>query len=415
MKETQDKQWIDKIKELLENYTPADPPVDWKQVQHELNRTLPRAARWLLWLRKPWVYGILFSAALITGAICLYPDVMPGAKEGYEVTGFGGREEEERIKSKDQRKSKEEKDRKEEQEVSAETSSPALVTRFEEISNPPSSALVIPAKAGIAPPYHPTDSAALVIPAKAGTAPPYHPAASAALVIPAKAGTAAPYHPADPATKKPRLDLRSIRLPGDPWKVGLGYEYLPIIQPDTGRGSYRGFNIRFSKEVSEQLWVGTGLILGRIDLIDVSKNWVRDWSKTDSLGTIYLRDSTTSEHRWQKHAAIPLTITWDLFRNRNFAIPLSTGSTLGWVYSLRHFEVYENSGKGGGGSPSEFTYFISADLSLGYEVFYRYGLSAILSAEYHRILTGRRSYGFGQNFIGARILINLDFSEKKWR
>ncbi len=401
MKETQDNRWLDKIKELLENYTPADPSGDWKQVQRELNRALPWSARWLPWLRKPWVYGIIFGAALITGAVCLYPDVVPGTEKGYEVSGIGGREgeEEERIKRKDQRKREEEKERKEEQEVSAETPSPALVTRFEEISNTPPSALAIPA--GIASPDTELTSGPNRQPATGNWQP----------------ATGVNRQPAtdtlQPVTKH-RLDLRSLRLPGTPWKVGLGYEYLPLIQPDTGRGSSRGFNIRFSREVSEQLWLGTGLTLGRIDLIDVSKNWVRDWSKTDSLGTIYLRDSTTSEHRWQKHAAIPLTITWDLFRNRNFAIPLTAGSTLGLVYYRRHHDVYENFGRGGGGSPSEFTYFISADLSLGYEVFYLYGLSATLSAEYHRILTGRRSYGFGQDFIGARILINLDFNAYKW-
>jgi hypothetical protein len=78
---------------------------------------------------------------------------VPGAEEGYEVAGVGGREEEEeRRKNKDQRKTEEEKERKDDRENIADVSLPATVTGPEEISNP--NALVIPANAGTSPPYH---------------------------------------------------------------------------------------------------------------------------------------------------------------------------------------------------------------------------------------------------------------------
>jgi hypothetical protein len=281
--------------------------------------------------------------------------------------------------------------------------------RVDSIANPRD--LVIPAEAGTASPSTALPPENFVIPAEAGTASPGTALPPENFVIPAEAETASP----GTALPPERFHLRNITLHGDPWKAGIGYEYLSIIQPDTGKGSYRGFNIRLSKKVSNRLWFGTGLTIGKIDLIEVSKNWVQDWTRTDSLGTIYLRDSTTSEHRWQNHLAIPLTLIFDLYRNRRIALPLQAGTTIGLVYGRGHADMYDGRGIGSqGGFPNTFTYFITADLSFGYEMFYYRNFSATLSAEYRRVLTGRNSFGFGENFIGVRVLINLDFDERKW-
>jgi hypothetical protein len=215
--------------------------------------------------------------------------------------------------------------------------------------------------------------------------------------------------------RKP-FKISNLHIDGEPWKVALGYEYQALLKPDTGRGSFRGMNLRFDKEIKSRLWAGTGITLGRIDLIDVSKNWVRDWTKSDSSGTIYLRDSTTSEHRWQRHVAVPFSLTLDMVKTRRFAFPVRVGTTLGWSYDHGYMHVYENSGHGArGGKNDHFTGFITAELSIGYEYYSLNGLSVLMSVDYRRMLIDTYSFGHRGNFIGGRLLLCIDFDERKWR
>jgi hypothetical protein len=205
-------------------------------------------------------------------------------------------------------------------------------------------------------------------------------------------------------------------LSGDPWKAGIGYEYLAMINPDTCKGFSRGFRINFDKQVANNFWFGSGLIIGRTELSRIMTYWVRDWSKPDSLGTTYLRDSSISYQRWQNQIAIPVRATFDLVKTRNFALPITAGVTFGWGYSQN--KIFKNDGytiSSSGGSTNGFTGFITGDFSLGYEIFYFRGLSAILSAEYRRMIAGQKSFGYRQNFIGGKILLNFDFDRRKWK
>jgi len=209
--------------------------------------------------------------------------------------------------------------------------------------------------------------------------------------------------------------ISKLHIDGEPWKIALGYEYQALLKPDTGRGSYRGLNLRFDKEIRNRLWAGTGITFGRIDLIDVSKNWVRDWTKNDSTGTIYLRDSTTSEHGWQRHVAVPISLTWDMVKTRQFAFPVRIGATMGWSYDHGYMNIYENSGHGArGGKNDHFTGFVTTEVSVGYEYYSLHGLSVLMSVDYRRMLFDSYSFGHRGNFIGGRLLLCIDFDERKW-
>lgn len=67
MKEVQDDQWVGKIKELLEDYTPADEAGDWKQVRQKLNRSLPWGTRLQMFFRIPWMLALIFGTGILVG------------------------------------------------------------------------------------------------------------------------------------------------------------------------------------------------------------------------------------------------------------------------------------------------------------------------------------------------------------
>ncbi|MFH0761278.1 MAG: hypothetical protein V2A67_07215 [Bacteroidota bacterium] len=196
-----------------------------------------------------------------------------------------------------------------------------------------------------------------------------------------------------------------------PWKVRAGYEYLLMLQPDTCRGHFRELDICFDRKVAPGLWFGTGFSAGRVELDEYAKYWVTNWKIYDSLGIRSLRDSMTFEQRWQKHIAVPFRITYNLFRNQEFALPVNFDVMFGGIVNQGHYYEYDHTGQGGYGQKLDgFTGFITLGMGLGYEFFYHGILSATLSADYRHMIAGPKSFGYGQDFIGGRILINLDFS-----
>ncbi|MFO7615720.1 MAG: hypothetical protein R6V75_00540 [Bacteroidales bacterium] len=192
------------------------------------------------------------------------------------------------------------------------------------------------------------------------------------------------------------------------WKTGVGYEYLLIIQPDTGRGTFRGLHFNLDRAVARKIWIGSGLVAGRTDLGEFTKVRIIDHSIVDSLGFFLMRDSIVSEHRWQNHLALPLRMTVDLARGTLWSIPLSLGTTIGVVYNKGSINQYGDITRiARQSSPDGFTGFITADLGLGYQVFQLERLSVMLSAEARYVIAGRKSFGYRHPFVGGKALVNF--------
>jgi hypothetical protein len=435
MKEVQDDRWIGKVKDLLEEYTPADAPGDWKQVKRKLNRNQHWFAWLLMFLRRPWMFTIMFGAGILTGYFLFFhadtATVIPAANimdisNGPIEKPLGKPGSRTTLPDAIQPVSK--PDQTPVSESAAYTfikaSKNTQATEKDVTSLNITGGVLVPILTGIADTIHPDQvnrRIADVSPAiQAATGQPVTPAWS----TPVTTHDTLPQPVASDAiqnnrpVKKPRkpFDLPALSLKGDPWKVGLGYEYLAMIQPDTGKGYFRGLMIKFDKQIAPKLWLGTGLFMGKTGRERIAKYLVKDVSKPDTASILYMRDSSVSYRKWQNHLAIPVSMTYDLVRNRNFALPVSGGATFGFAYHPGYSFSNDGYTVGNyGGSTNGFTGFITLDLSVGYEVFYLRGLSATLAAEYRCMIAGPKSYGFGENFIGGKIVLNLDFDRGKWK
>lgn len=445
MKEVQDDHWIDKMKELLESYTPEDAPGDWLQVKRRLAGNRSWFERLVFFIRKRWIMAVIFGTGLLTGFFLFYP----GKNEM-------GRTENPDIQASDQRESihpvpnpdrpitilnTETLDRVKQSPISGRLKDPRQIKVGSGIELIPDLNAEAKHKIDLNTGLDPggkipeilksdniTDLIQSVQLAQQKNAdiqiitPDFLPSARSqsppdSVTAPGPGDTSGNNGDDKPA-RKPRkpFDISKITLKGDPWKMGLGYEYLALIQPDTGKGFFRGVNISFNNEVAKRLWLGTGLTIGRTGLTEITKTLVVDRSKVDSLGFYQMRDSTVSEQRWQNHLALPVSVTYDLFRNSRFAVPFRAGITFGWVTNQKFINRYDTMTYSGKQFfPGGFIGFVTADLSLGYEVCYFSGLSATLAVDYRRVLLGPKSYGFGQNFIGGKIVLNFDFDKGKWR
>ncbi len=408
MKDELDNRWIGKMKELLEDYSPPDAPRDWKIVKRGLNRNRSWSAWLLMFLRRRGIYAFILGVGILIGFLLFNsPDKLPVGQENTAAVessmvqpsmpiyaAAGTSRSKEKIATSPGFQPK--KVRLDNVPVGKRGQSSKFKTDtiFKEQEKSIYSGDKIPAVR--------TENTAAA-PARNVVITNYEAIGQDPKVIEDK-------------KKRNPIKLKDFALRGDPWKVGIGYEYQYMIQPDTGKGILHELSIHFDKQVSNKFWVGSGITFGRTLVTRSAKFWVRDWSKSDSLGPIYLRDSSVFYQRWQNHITIPIRATYDLFRNRSFAIPVSAGAAFGWVYNQSHNLLNDGLTRmAHNGSTDGFTGFITADFSLGYEVFYLKGLSAVLSAEYRRMLIGTKSYGYGQNFIGYKIVLNLDFDKGKWR
>jgi len=416
MKEEQDDRWIGKMKELLEDYSPSDAPNNWKQVKRKMNRNLSWGTRLLMFFRRPWTYAIIFGAGILVGYLIFTSHDKRTISQTYvlkEDTAAQSLVKPSNVKKEAATNSSGVKidtgnEKTSLNQVIEKSNTNLTVKRITQLQTDSSITNTRPAD-----PSFPITLAVIPVTKKQSYSRDRVSVGDTVRPL-AATGLSQPTNP-DKKQRKP-LDLSALTIKGDPWKVGIGYEYLYKIKPDTGQTVFHGLTVRFAKQVTPKLWAGSGLTFGKTQVTRSAKFAVRDWTKIDSLGTIYLRDSSVSYRKWQNHAAIPLNITFDILKNRNFALPLSAGATFGWVYSDGVLFTNDGFSSGGsGGLPDKFTAFITADVSVGYEVFYLRGLSAVLSAEFRRMIAGQKSLGAGQNFIGGRIVLNLDFDKGKWR
>lgn len=435
MKEELDDRWIGKMKELLEGYVPEEAAGDWKQVKRRLNRNLSWSAWLLMYLRRPWIYAFIFGAGILVGYLLFnhsgvetnkVVDVKPlgtlentleknagiyqnpGAVKALTASNLGvntGHNFEKPastiVKPSEFKEAADVNIASTQSAPTAELSIKAAIQQGNQVTQPTLIKSDTASQSGIF--TNPMTLTQGISKSQADTNP-----------LPAKVISDIP-GAKNKNVRKP-IDFSAYSLRGEPWKLGLGYEAMAMIKPDTSQGYFRQLSVHFNRQVVPKLWVGTGLSFGRTGLSVTRKFQVRDLSVPDSLGTVKFRDSLVSYQRWQNHLSIPVRATYDIFRNRRFAVPVSVGSTFGWSYNQS--QIFANDGigtSGKGQSPGGFTGFMTADISVGYEVFYLKGLSAVLSAEYRRMVVGPKSFGYNQNLIGGKVVLNLDFDQSKWK
>ena len=86
MKDELDDRWIGKMKELLEDYSPSDAPVDWKIVKRGLNRNRSWSAWLLMFLRRRGVYAFLLGTGIFIGFLLFNPsDKLPIGQESTDA------------------------------------------------------------------------------------------------------------------------------------------------------------------------------------------------------------------------------------------------------------------------------------------------------------------------------------------